>query len=124
MRVLIVDDSRDSARVMAWMVEMAGHTTHTAHDGAGAIAAAESFRPHAVLMDVSLPDMRGSEAAARIRAIEPLSGVAVIGVSGHRREDLHPGELESFDHYLMKPVHPQALASLLAPLRPIAAESR
>ena len=35
LRILIVDDNRDAAGMLAMLLQFSGHETHTAHDGAG-----------------------------------------------------------------------------------------
>ena len=58
--VLIVDDSAPFRTTARALLEARGYTVAgTAADGAGALDAARSLRPDAVLLDVNLPDMDG-----------------------------------------------------------------
>ena len=75
-RVLLVDDNRDSLAVMTRLITSQGHDVRTAGDGLEAIAAAESFRPDVVLMDLGMPRMNGFEAA---RQIAPAPGAEPCG---------------------------------------------
>src|SRR4029079_12394247 len=67
-RVLVVDDNRDAASSLALLLQMAGHETSRAHDGPGALAAAEKERPELILLDIGLPTLNGYEVCRRIRA--------------------------------------------------------
>jgi PleD family two-component response regulator len=60
-RILIVDDSMDSADSLALLVSMASHTVKTAYDGPSALAAARTFKPDVVVLDIGLPVMDGYE---------------------------------------------------------------
>jgi CheY-like chemotaxis protein len=66
-RILVVDDSEDSAASLAMLLTILGNETRTAHDGLEAVDAAERFRPEIVLLDIGLPRLNGYEAARRIR---------------------------------------------------------
>lgn len=64
LRILVVDDNRDSADSVAMMLELMGNEICTAYDGAEAIAAAARFGPDVVLLDIGLPELNGCEAVA------------------------------------------------------------
>ena len=66
-RMLVVDDHRDSADSLSMLLRMAGNIVATAYGGVQAIAIAEEFCPHVVLLDIGLPDMSGYEVASRLR---------------------------------------------------------
>ena len=66
-RILVVDDSRDSAESLVLLLRLLGHETHAAYDGLEAVEAAEEFQPDVVLLDIGLPKLNGFEAARRIR---------------------------------------------------------
>jgi signal transduction histidine kinase len=66
-RILVVDDNQDAAITLSIMLRLMGSEVRTAHDGLEAVAAAEVFRPHLVLLDLGMPKLNGYEAAQRIR---------------------------------------------------------
>ncbi len=114
-RILIVDDNLDGAESLAMLLEEAGHTTHVAHDGVEAIAAAERVRPEAVLLDIGLPKLDGYEVCHRIREKpwgKPLLMVALTGWG--QEEDRHRAQQAGFDAHLVKPVDFELLFKLLA----------
>src|SRR5262249_34858726 len=67
MRVLVVDDSDQSARTIKILLELSGHVVRAVHDGPAALAAYRTFRPDAVLLDVGLPGMSGYDVARQLR---------------------------------------------------------
>ena len=112
--VLVVEDHNDSADMMAFLIEAAGHTVQKAADGASALATALSTRPDVIVCDIGLPGMNGYELAAEIRRQPELSGVQLIAVSGYgREEDRQRAGDAGFDAHLTKPVEPGQLHSLL-----------
>ncbi len=67
LRILVVDDHRDSADAITVLLRQAGNIVATAYDGCGALAIAEEFCPQVALLDIDLPDMSGYEVAVRMR---------------------------------------------------------
>src|SRR4029077_17777901 len=61
LRILVVDDSTDSARMLAVLLKREGYETRTAFDGPAAIEAATLHRPDVVLLDLTLPGISGVE---------------------------------------------------------------
>jgi PAS domain S-box-containing protein len=114
-RVLIVDDSRDGAESLAMLLSLAGHQTQTAEDGAQAIAAAERFRPDAVLLDIGLPGLNGYEVCRRIREQAWGKSLLLVAVTGWGQEDDRRRSKEAgFDTHIVKPVDPETIMRLLA----------
>src|SRR5262249_6613116 len=67
LRLLIVDDLRDTVESMAFLLRENGHEVETAYDGEQAVTAAEGFRPNVVLLDIGLPKLNGYDVCRRIR---------------------------------------------------------
>src|SRR5439155_23063013 len=62
-RVLVVDDNWDAAESTAFLLRVAGHEVHVAHDGGSALKAVRDFRPDIVLLDIGLPVLSGYDVA-------------------------------------------------------------
>lgn len=58
-RILIVEDNADIAELLTIRLELAGYSTCKACDGASGIGAVYAYKPHAVLLDIGLPDHDG-----------------------------------------------------------------
>ncbi|HEX2139642.1 MAG TPA: ATP-binding protein [Woeseiaceae bacterium] len=116
-RILVVDDNRDSADSLAMLLAHAGHDTHTAHDGFAALEAAESLRPHVILLDIGMPQLNGYEVARRIRQESWGSDIVLIALTGWgQAEDREESRAAGFDDHFVKPVEHTVLAKLLSEL--------
>ncbi len=114
LRVLVVDDGRNAADILALFFEMEGHQVGVAYDGLEAVAQAELLRPQLILMDIGMPKLDGLEAARRIRSQEGGGNIVIVALSGwdqeaHKRQCAEAG----FDDHLAKPVEPNELRSLI-----------
>jgi PAS domain S-box-containing protein len=114
LRVLVVDDSEDTAEMMTALLEMDGHEIQVAHSGPAALETAAAFRPDVVLLDIGLPGLDGYQVAQRLRDDPTLKDVTLIAASGYGQEaDLHRSREVGFDRHLVKPVDPRELRELL-----------
>jgi DNA-binding NarL/FixJ family response regulator len=78
-RVLIVDDHRTFADMLAWSLEGAGMVpVGTANSAAEAVAMAAELRPDIVVMDIEMPTEDGLSATRRIREVLPEAIVAIV----------------------------------------------
>jgi signal transduction histidine kinase len=113
-RVLIVDDNADSAETLAVLLRMWDHQVQSATDGPGALEAAKTFQPELVFLDIGLPGMDGYEVARRLRDHAELRNVVLVAMTGYGQDDArHQAQQAGFDHYLVKPVAPEALQEFL-----------
>jgi PAS domain S-box-containing protein len=113
-RILVVDDNRDAAESLAMLLNITGHKTFTAHDGAEALEAAAEHRPEVVLLDIGLPSLNGYEVCRRIREEPWGKAVTLIALTGWgQEEDRRRSHEAGFDGHLVKPVNYQALMALL-----------
>jgi CheY-like chemotaxis protein len=115
LRVLVVDDNVDAAKMLGHLLRMAGHEVSLAHDGPAALAAASAAPLDLVLLDIGLPSMDGYAVAARLRA-EGHAATVLVALTGYGREDdVRRSREAGFDHHLTKPID-------FAQLRPIILE--
>jgi CheY-like chemotaxis protein len=115
-RVLVVDDNKDSAETLAVLLRMWEHQVQTAADGPGALAAAKTFQPELVFLDIGLPGMSGYEVAKQFRDHAELRHAVLVAMTGYGQDDArHQAQQAGFDHYLVKPVAPEILEEFLFP---------
>jgi PAS domain S-box-containing protein len=117
-RILVVDDNVDAASSMAMMLQLLSNEVRTAYDGLEAVALAEEFRPHVVLMDVGMPKLNGYEATRRIREQPWGRDMAIIALTGWGQEtDRAKSQEAGCSGHLVKPVDLADLEKLLGELR-------
>ena len=113
-KILVVDDNRDAADSLAMLLEMNGHGVYVGHSGSEALQLARQELPHAMILDIGMPDMSGYEVARRIRAERWGSQIYLVAVTGWgQKEDKDRAIAAGFDHHLTKPVDPDQVESLL-----------
>ncbi|HJT77687.1 MAG TPA: ATP-binding protein, partial [Gemmataceae bacterium] len=113
-RILIVDDNRDSATLLAMMLKLRNNEVRTAHDGLEAVEVAEEFRPQVILMDVGMPRLNGYDATRRIRGQPWARSVTIIALTGWGQEgDKERSREAGCNGHLVKPVDLADLEKLL-----------
>jgi CheY-like chemotaxis protein len=119
LRILVVDDNRDSAASLGMLLRIMGNDVRLAHDGLEAVSIADEFRPDVVLLDIGLPRINGYEAARQIRQQPWGQRIVLIATTGWGQEsDRQRSKDAGFDHHLVKPINTVALAQLLASMQP------
>jgi two-component system CheB/CheR fusion protein len=114
-RVLIVDDDGPAAGAMRRLLARRGHRIEVVSSGREAVGAALATRPHAVLLDVGLPDVDGYTVACRLRQERALDRTLIVAMTGYTSaEHLRRARRAGFDAHLPKPVDLDALLNLLA----------
>jgi CheY-like chemotaxis protein len=86
-RVLVIDDSVDTARGMARLLKLLGHEVAVAYSGPEGIEEAKKYRPEFVLLDIGLPGMDGYEVAAHLRRDECCRDAVIIAISGYGQDE-------------------------------------
>jgi PAS domain S-box-containing protein len=115
LRVLVVDDMRDTTHMLRRLLNAAGHEVRTASDGPSALAAALDFQPEVALLDISLPGMSGLELAKQIRQQSKLKDIVLVAMTGYGDEADRQRSLEAgFDHHLVKPADIRNVLEILA----------
>ena len=117
LRILIVDDHADNARMLKVLLKKAGHEAGIVFDGPAAIAAANLQKPDVMLLDIALPGMSGIEVAAELRRDPERSRCVLVAVTGHGKDRLPSPS--PFDGYFAKPLD---FVSLIAYLSEIPAK--
>ena len=114
LKILVVDDNRDAADTCAMLLEASGHHVQTAYTARQALELARTFRPHALLLDIGLPDMDGYQLAQQVRSNPWGRGVVLVAVTGWGQEqDRRRAVAAGFDHHLVKPISAETVETLL-----------
>src|SRR5215472_1786193 len=117
LKILVVDDNRDAADTCAMLLEASGHHVQTAYTGRQALELARTFRPHALLLDIGLPDIDGYHLAQQVRAAPWGRSAVLVAVTGWGQEQDRLRAVEAgFDQHLVKPISAETVESLLQSL--------
>lgn len=119
LRIVIADDDRDTADMLALVLRDAGHVVYTVYSGGEVLQTISTIRPDAIILDVNLPKISGFALAQATRYSfsnmrRPLL-IAISGVWTETPDRLIARQL-GFDHYLVKPADPALVLNLLEPL--------
>ena len=77
-RILVVDDARDSRRVLCEALEAAGYRVMIADSGATALDLTVRFEPSLIVLDVTMPGIDGFAVCRRLMQVETVAPVAVV----------------------------------------------
>lgn len=115
LRILVVEDNRDTAKSLQLLLSLLGHDAQVAFDAEAGLTAVRSSRPDLVLSDLGLPgEMDGYEFASTIRTDPALANVYLIALSGYgQEEDRRRAQEAGFDQHLVKPVDLASLKNAL-----------
>lgn len=106
-RVLIVDAASEILDVLnKVLVEQANYEVQKAESGFAAGIVCEKFRPHVMLLDMHLGDIKGEDVLKLIRSSGDLQMTKVVAMSGKYTDGQAQHLLQNgFDGYLKKPFH-------------------
>jgi PAS domain S-box-containing protein len=104
LRILLVEDNKDTLRYLAIVLRKRGHQVVTADCIAAAqLALKEAETPFDLLLsDIQLPDGDGLQLMREIKASEPIAGIAMSGFGAE--EDLRQSREAGFFDHLTKPI--------------------
>jgi DNA-binding response OmpR family regulator len=96
LKIIVADDDRDLVDTLATVLRSEGHDVHAVYAGKDVLPTARFVRPDAIIVDIAVPGMSGY---------------------GKEHADRQVAQQVGFDHYLVKPCHPDEIVALLEPLR-------
>ncbi len=112
---LLIEDNVDACSTLQNLLALEGHAVSAAHDGNAGLAAALASRFDVVICDIGLPGMDGFDLSKALRGSQHGARPYAIALSGYcQAEDRARAIDAGFDHYLVKPVRPEALLALIA----------
>ena len=112
-RYLVVDDSVFARKNLIKMIEMfGGEVAGEAGDGLTAIAEFNRINPDIVLMDITMPQMEGIEAAEKIVQQHPEARIVMVSSVGYQ-ENIVAALQRGARHFVQKPVKPEVLYEVI-----------
>jgi two-component system alkaline phosphatase synthesis response regulator PhoP len=111
-QILVAEDDRDIADLIAHYCRKAGWATHVASSGDVALAYARQHHVDAVILDLMLPGLSGIEVCRELRRDAATAAVPIIMVTARTEErDRIAGLDLGADDYLAKPFSPNELVA-------------
>jgi two-component system chemotaxis response regulator CheY len=112
-RYLVVDDSVFARKNLTKMIDtFGGHLAGEAGDGCTAITEYDRTHPDIVLMDITMPQMEGIEAAERIVRAHPDARIVMVSSVGYQ-ENIVAALQKGARHFVQKPVKPEVLYEVI-----------
>ena len=121
MKILIIEDSKSSLKLLCSHVQKIGIDPVPAETGASGIDLFLKERPDLVLLDIIMPDIDGYEVARQIRQLEPPGEwTPILFLSSMNKDkDIEKGIAAGGDDYLLKPVSEIVLAAKIRAMQRI-----
>ena len=114
LRILLVDDNRDSADSLAMLLELKGHEVCIAYGGEQALQIAPRFVPHLGVIDIAMPKMDGYATIAALREMPELANTIYAAMTGFgHASDRERSREAGYHAHLVKPVEMALFDTLL-----------
>jgi DNA-binding NtrC family response regulator len=111
--ILVIDDDKSILNIFTRILQKQGYQTDTAETGQEALEKLQSSKYDLALVDVKLPDTNGTDLLARISQTHPnMIKIAITGFPS--LEDATKVIDRGATAYLVKPVKPEELVSIIA----------
>ena len=85
--ILVIDDDPDAINLLIRQLHSAGMQTTSAEDGMTGIAIAEKYRPHAILLDIHMPEMDGFDVCKALKSRPSTEEIPVIFITSSEPTD-------------------------------------
>ena len=111
LRILLVEDHRDTQRTLSRLLTHFGHEVLTANNKQGALELLAPGNIDVLLCDIGLPDGNGYEVVSQAKRKLPIKAIAITGFG--TEEDIRRSNEAGFDSHLVKPVDLHKLQTVL-----------
>ncbi|MEH2334826.1 hybrid sensor histidine kinase/response regulator [Nostoc sp.] len=118
-KVLLVDDERDTRELIAFILEQSGAVITQAASAVEALRVMPQFQPNLLLSDIGMPEVDGYMLIRQIRAMSPEMGgtIPAIALTAYASEvDYQQAIAAGFEQHITKPVEPAKLIRAIANL--------
>jgi CheY-like chemotaxis protein len=114
LRVLVVDDNRDSLLLLERLIGKSNCDVRTCADSKNAVHLAQEYEPHVIFLDIAMPGLDGFEVAEDLHELKLrdylLVAITSYSDEAHRREC----EASGFNVFLAKPTSADELSALIS----------
>jgi CheY-like chemotaxis protein len=117
LRVLVIDDNVDTATSMSFLLQMLGCKSAVAYGGTMGLRVAQLFQPGLVFVDLDMPGPDGCETLVALRSLDGAAGQGLMVCLTGKDAEVDRCREAGFDRVVLKPMHPDTLAEVLAEAR-------
>ncbi len=116
-RILIAEDDAGIRDLVRTRLRLAGYDPHTARNGRQAVECALQLRPHAMILDINMPELDGFGVLAALRTHAPDMHLPTLVLTArHSTEDVKRAVSLGAKDYLTKPFTEAQLLARVARL--------
>jgi DNA-binding response OmpR family regulator len=114
-KILVVDDERELAELVAMNLQRNGYDAITAHDGATVLELARKQKPDLVVLDVMMPGLSGREVTLALKQDPDTASMPILMLTARTEEtDIIVGLSMGADDYVTKPFSMKVLMARIA----------
>ena len=111
-KILVIEDSPISLKLMVYTLEKNGYQVITASDGLGGLRKARDEYPRLVILDIMLPGLDGYEVCRQLRQKPETANLPILLLSAKAHEDDKDiGLRVGANDYLTKPAEPSTIVA-------------
>ncbi|WP_256700962.1 response regulator [Caballeronia sordidicola] len=122
LRVLVVDDNQDAAEALVAYLFAEQLVARAVFGGRDAISEAIAWQPHIVIMDISMPECNGYEAARALRQHALTAHIGIVAFTALDESEVRRHLIDhEFDGYCQKGQNPSNVNALIFELTGAAA---
>ncbi len=112
-KVLIVDDSRTSRKILKGILEGAGHeVVGEAVDGQDGVEKYKELSPEVVTLDITMPVLDGLGSLAEIKKADPNARVIMVTAAGQQTKMVEAIKLGAAE-FVTKPFEPDVILAMI-----------
>jgi len=113
-KILIVDDSRTSRKMLRNILESSGHEiVDEAVNGQDGVQKFQALKPDVITLDITMPIVDGVEALKMIKALDPSSKVIMVTAAGQKNKMIDCIKAGA-NEFLTKPFDQQEILDVIA----------
>ncbi|MGM0568755.1 MAG: response regulator [Elusimicrobiota bacterium] len=113
-KILTVDDSASTIKILQTILERKGFSVITAYDGKTGLKKARKISPDLIIYDINLPEMNGFEACEILKSDQLTKDIPVVMLSARDMGyDFETAMKKNADWYIVKPINPNHLLRVI-----------
>ena len=110
MKILVIEDDPTSLKLASEVLQAGGHVVMLAISADDAIYSIRAVKPDVILLDLSLPGIKGLAVARQCRAEPANFDIAIIAITAFSQEYAQKNAMEAgCDAYIVKPINTRTL---------------